>query len=257
MGAVGLILFVHGETGSFGSAGIVTGAFTIGVGVTGPLLARLIDRRGTRRVILPAVLVTAAGLVAVVVLGRAGAGTVPLVVAAAIAGAGTPPVGGVLRQQWPQLVPERDLETAYALDAVSIEVNFITGPLLVGILAATAGPAVGLLVAAALGVTGVARLRPPARRPARRGPRRRAPLARRDALADPRRPRLRRAAAGRLLRRARRHPARLRRPLRLLGAGRAADRGARRRLGARRDRLGRPARHLRPAAARGGPARRR
>jgi MFS family permease len=154
MGAVGLILFVHGETGSFGSAGIVTGAFTVGVGVTGPLLARLIDRRGARGVILPAVLVTAAGLVAVVVLGRAGAGTLPLVVAAAVAGAGTPPVGGVLRQHWPQLVPERDLETAYALDAVSIEVNFVTGPLLVGIIAATAGPAVGLLVAAALGVTG-------------------------------------------------------------------------------------------------------
>src|ERR1700712_5561462 len=79
MGAVGLILFVHGETGSFGSAGIVTGAFTVGVGVTGPLLARLIDRRGTRPVIVPAMLVTGAGLVAVVLLGRAGAGTVPLV----------------------------------------------------------------------------------------------------------------------------------------------------------------------------------
>ena len=155
MGAVGLILFVHGETGSFGSAGIVTGAFTVGVGVTGPLLARLVDRRGTHRVILPAVLVTAAGLVAVVVLGREGAGTVPLVVAAALAGAGTPPVGGVLRQQWPHLVPERDLETAYALDAVSIEVNFVTGPLLVGIIAATVGPAFGLLLAAVLGVTGV------------------------------------------------------------------------------------------------------
>ncbi|HTT93656.1 MAG TPA: MFS transporter [Solirubrobacterales bacterium] len=154
MGAVGLILFVHGETGSFGSAGIVTGAFTIGIGITGPILARLIDRRGTRPVIVPAALVTAAGLVAVVLLGEAGAGTVPLVVAAAIAGAGTPPVGGVLRQQWPQLVPPRDLEAAYALDAVSIEVIFVSGPLLAGLLAATAAPAVGLLVAAGLGAAG-------------------------------------------------------------------------------------------------------
>jgi MFS family permease len=154
MGAVGLILFIHGETGSFGSAGIVTGAFTVGIGVTGPALARLIDRRGTRRVIIPSMTVTAVGLVAVVVLGRAGAGTVPLVVAAAIAGAGTPPVGGVLRQRWPLLIPERDRETAYALDAVAIEVNFVTGPLLAGILAATVSPAAGLLVAAALGLTG-------------------------------------------------------------------------------------------------------
>jgi MFS family permease len=154
MGAVGLILFVHGETGSFGSAGIVTGAFTIGIGVTGPVLARLIDRHGTRPVIVPGALVTAAGLVVLVLLGKEGAGTGPLVVAAAIAGAGTPPVGGVLRQHWPRLVPARDLETAYALDAVSMELIFVTGPLLAGILAATAGPAFGLLVAAGLGAVG-------------------------------------------------------------------------------------------------------
>jgi MFS family permease len=155
MGAVGLILFVHGETGSFGSAGVVTGAFTIGIGATGPLLARWIDRHGTRRVIVPAALVTAGGLVAVVLLGKAGAGTVPLIVAAAIAGAGTPPVGGVLRQHWPELVGPRDMQTAYALDAVAIELIFVTGPLLIGILAATVGAAVGLLVAACLGLTGM------------------------------------------------------------------------------------------------------
>jgi MFS family permease len=154
MGAVGMILFVHGETGSFGTAGIVTGAFTIGIGVTGPILARLIDRRGTRPVIIPGALVTAAALVAVVILGRAGAGTVPLLVAAAIAGAGTPPVGSVLRQHWPQLIPPAELETAYALDAVSMELIFVVGPLLAGILAATAGPAIGLLAAAALGAAG-------------------------------------------------------------------------------------------------------
>src|ERR1700709_476501 len=72
MGAVGLILFVHGETGSFGSAGIVTASFTSGIGVTVPLRARHIDRRGTRTGIIPAALGTAAGLVAVVVLGKEG-----------------------------------------------------------------------------------------------------------------------------------------------------------------------------------------
>jgi MFS family permease len=154
MGAVGLILFIHGETGSFGSAGVVTGAFTIGIGGTGPLLARLIDRRGSRLVIVPAALVTAAGLVAVVLLGKAGAGTVPLALAAGVAGCGTPPVGGVFRQHWPELVGPAELETAFALDAVMIEVVFVSGPLLAGVLAATAGPAVGLLVAAVLGAGG-------------------------------------------------------------------------------------------------------
>jgi MFS family permease len=132
MGAVALILFVHGETGSFGSAGLVAGAFTVGIGITGPLLARQIDRRGSRRVIVPAALLTATGLVAVVVLGKVGVGTVPLAVAAAVAGCGTPPVGGVLRQHWPQLVAASELETAYALDAVSIEVTFVSGAIWFG-----------------------------------------------------------------------------------------------------------------------------
>jgi MFS family permease len=157
MGAVGLILFIHGETGSFGSAGVVTGAFTVGIGLTGPLLARQIDRRGSRLVIIPAALLTSVGLIAVVALGKAGAGTVPLVAAAAVAGCGTPPVGGVLRQHWPQLVAPTELETAYALDAVAIEAVFISGPLLAGILAATAGPALGLVVAAVLGAAGAIR----------------------------------------------------------------------------------------------------
>ncbi|HEY0278536.1 MAG TPA: MFS transporter, partial [Solirubrobacterales bacterium] len=154
MGAVGLILFIHGETGSFGSAGVVTGAFTIGIGITGPLLARLIDRRGSGPVIIPASLLSAAGLVAVVLLGRAEAGTVPLVIAAAIGGCGTPPVGGVLRRHWNELVDESELQTAFALDAVMVELIFVSGPLLAGGLAATAGAAIGLLVAAVLGASG-------------------------------------------------------------------------------------------------------
>ncbi|MBS1861012.1 MAG: MFS transporter [Actinobacteria bacterium] len=154
MGAVGLILFIHGETGSFGSAGAVTGAFTISLGATGPVLARLIDRRGSRLVTVPAALMSAFGFVAVVVLGKAGAGIVPLMVAAAFAGGGTPPIGGILRQHWPELVEPGELETAYALDAVSLEMLFVTGPLLAGILAASAGPAEGLLVAGAFGLSG-------------------------------------------------------------------------------------------------------
>ncbi len=154
MGGLALILFIHGETGSFGSAGVVTGAYTVGIGATGPLLARLIDRRGSRLVIVPAALTTTVGLLAVVGLGKAGAGTIPLTIAALIAGCGTPPVGGVLRQTWPDLVEPAALETAFALDAVMIEVIFVSGPLLAGILAATVGPAWGLVAAGVLGASG-------------------------------------------------------------------------------------------------------
>src|SRR5215475_11017872 len=49
MGGVALILFVHAQTGSFGEAGIVAGAYTVGLGITGPGPARLALRHRPRR----------------------------------------------------------------------------------------------------------------------------------------------------------------------------------------------------------------
>src|ERR1700759_2779977 len=74
MGGVAIILFVHARTGSFGDAGIVTGAYTVGVGLTGPPLARLIDRHGSKWVLVPGAIVVAAAMAALVALGEAGAG---------------------------------------------------------------------------------------------------------------------------------------------------------------------------------------
>ncbi len=154
MGAVALVLYVHGATGSFASAGIVAGAFTVGLGITGPLLARVIDRVGSTPVVLPAGLLSSAAFVAVVALGHNDAGTVPLALAAALAGAAAPPVGSVTRLQYPRLVEERDLPTTFAFDAVLIEILFVAGPLLAGLLAATLGAGDSLLFAAAIGVVG-------------------------------------------------------------------------------------------------------
>jgi MFS family permease len=156
MGAVALVLYVHGATGSFAAAGVVAGAYTIGLGITGPPLARLIDRRGSRLVLLPGGLIASAAMAAVVILGHSGAGPAALAVAAGLAGAASPPISGVMRQHWPDLVSAGDLPTTYAVDAILIEVLFIAGPLLAGILAATVGPGDGLLVAAVLGTLGTA-----------------------------------------------------------------------------------------------------
>lgn len=154
MGAVAIILFIHGQTGSFGIAGGVAGAYTIGLGITGPSVARFIDRHGSRFVIVPGALLVMAAMLALVALGEAGAGTVPLVAAGFLAGAGSTPVGGIFRQRWPELVDPAELPTAYALDAVMMEVVFVSGPLLAGILAAMAGAAEGLIVAGILGIVG-------------------------------------------------------------------------------------------------------
>lgn len=156
MGAVTLVLYVHGITGSFAAAGLVAGAFTLAAGATGPLLARLIDRRGSRLVLTPGGLAMAAALAAVVVLGHAGAAPAALAAAAALAGAAMPPVGGVMRQRLPALIDAHDLPTVYALDSILIEVVFTLGPLLAGVLAATVGAGAAVIAAAVLGGAGSA-----------------------------------------------------------------------------------------------------
>jgi MFS family permease len=154
IGAVAFVLFVQGETGSFAAAGAVAGGFTIGAGITGPLLARLIDRRGSRGVLLPASIVSSLAFLGVVWLGHQGAGTAPLVAAAFLCGASIPPLGGVMRQLWPRMVGPEELPTLYAVDSVVIEILFVAGPLLAGALTAVASASAALVAAAILGISG-------------------------------------------------------------------------------------------------------
>jgi MFS family permease len=154
MGAVVLILFAHEATGSFASAGLVAGAFTLGLGATGPLLARRIDRNGSRKVLLAGGLIGSAGFVAVYLLGTAGAGPLAIAGAAAISGGAIPPINGVMRRRWATLVESDRLPTAYAVESILVEIVFIAGPALAGVLAAALGAGDALLVAAGIGVIG-------------------------------------------------------------------------------------------------------
>jgi MFS family permease len=156
MGGISLVIFVHARTGSFGVAGLVTGIYTLAFALAGPLLGRQIDRRGPRTVLVSASIVSALGLVAVAVVGEGSAATLPLVLAAAVAGASVPPVSGVLRRTWPALIPRADLTTAYLFDSVLIEIVFLCGPLLTGILAAAVDPVAPLFVGAAFVLFGTA-----------------------------------------------------------------------------------------------------
>src|SRR6516162_4176185 len=54
LGMLGIGLMVHAQrlTGSFAAAGLVTGVYAITVGVGGPQLGRLVDRRSQTAVLL-------------------------------------------------------------------------------------------------------------------------------------------------------------------------------------------------------------
>jgi MFS family permease len=153
--SLALVLYVDRLTGSFASAGAVTAAFAVAAGLASPIQGRAIDRLGQTVVLVPIVVVHAAAIVAVVVLGQAGASPAALAVVAAIAGAGTPPVSAALRPLWPGLLGDESLlPAAYALDSVLIEAVFSLGPLLTAALVALFSPEVALLCGSAIVLAG-------------------------------------------------------------------------------------------------------
>ena len=157
-GIVGLaiLLFVHGETDSFASAGVVGGAFSIAAGAGLPVLGRLIDVLGQTRVIVTASLVQTVAGFGLVALGLAGASTAVLAAAGAVAGAAVPPISPALRGLWPALLGDDapTLRSALALDAISLEASFVVGPLLTALLVVAASPAVALVAGFAISVGG-------------------------------------------------------------------------------------------------------
>ena len=169
--ALAVVLFLRHETGSFAIAGGVAGGLAAGAGLGAPVIGRLVDRLGAR-VLLPLAGIHAIVLGLLVAGGKSGAPTAALVAAGLVAGASVPPTSSVQRTLWPLLLGDRDdlRQAAFALDSVGIEVLFITGPLLTGVIAAVASPEAALAVSAVAVLAGtIAFLAQPIVREAVRG----------------------------------------------------------------------------------------
>ena len=111
--------------------------------------------------------VHAVAIAGIVPLGYGGAPVVVLLAVAAVAGCALPPISSVMRTMWPSLLKRREelLTTAFALDAVIVELVFVTGPATVALLTALLAPAAALILSAvvALGGTLVFATRAPTR----------------------------------------------------------------------------------------------
>jgi len=147
-----LLLYAR-QSVSLAVAGIVVAVFTAGMAAGAPFLARSVDRWRQPPVLYGSASLSAAGyLIAAFSAGH----PAQLLAGAALAGIGTPPLEACLRALWPDLVPPADITAAYALDIALQEVIFVAGPLVALAAVAAAGPAAGLLTAAALQLGGVA-----------------------------------------------------------------------------------------------------
>jgi len=149
---VALLLFAR-ERWSIGVAGLLVGAYTVGLATGGPVLARIADRWRQPPVLGAAVAASTVGFVVLAALHP------PLGVAVAavfVAGAGAPPFEAGLRVLWRDLQPPEQVRTAYTLDIAVQELIFIAGPLVSVAAVAVGGPGAGLYATAALQLLGTA-----------------------------------------------------------------------------------------------------
>jgi MFS family permease len=177
MFGLGTVLLIAAVTGKYGLAGAVAAGGSVGYAAAAPQFAKLTDRLGQRRVLLPQVSVFALATVALMVLAEARAPLAAVVVAGLAAGATMPSMGPMVRARWSELLDGGDrLHTAFSLESVVDEFIFVTGPVIVTLLATDVYPPAGVAAAMLLGLTGTIAFtaqrgsEPPARRRAEATP---------------------------------------------------------------------------------------
>jgi MFS family permease len=155
MVGLGCVLLVASETGSYGYGGAVAAVGAVTTALAGPVLGRLADTHGQRRVLLP--------VLAVFVLAGCGflaavKGDWPKIAVfffAGVAGACIPPVSSMIRVRWTHILRgSHRLPTALAMESVVDEFVFIVGPVLVTFLSTTGHATSGVVTAFTLAVIG-------------------------------------------------------------------------------------------------------
>ncbi len=157
---IALVLTLSARAGHYGFAGLASGIYVIG-GVPGaPLISRLVDRIGQRRVMVPATFVHLLAVVTAAVLLSTGAPDWTILPPVFVAGFSYITVGSLVRARWSGLLAGRpdDLTTAYSFASTLDEAIFVLGPLIATFIAAIAPPVVALYVAGALVAAGGASL---------------------------------------------------------------------------------------------------
>jgi predicted MFS family arabinose efflux permease len=148
--SIGLLVHAQHLTGSFAVSGVVTGAFAVSLGVGGPLLGRLVDRRGQTVVLVASAVLAGATLVAIAML-PVGTPAPAIVALAVVIGLATPPVGACMRTLFPALLSDPEaIRAAYAAEAAYTELTWIGGPPLVLLVGAAFSTAIALVFAGAI-----------------------------------------------------------------------------------------------------------
>jgi MFS family permease len=145
---LGIVFVLRQYSGSYSAAGAALGALMLGTTCSAPFRGRAVDRWGQSRTLIPLILAQAVVMTGFLVAVSARATLLLLILLAGAVGATSSTLGGSMRRMWPTLVrSERDLPTAYALQALLEDLISVAGPLIASALLVTA-PAITILASA-------------------------------------------------------------------------------------------------------------
>ncbi len=145
-GMLSLAFLIHIEhrEGSYGAAGLVLAATSVGQAVSGPLTSRWMGIWGMRRVLILTMSVCALAICSIALVPM----TVPFSMAVGlIAGLSYPPVQPAVRTIYPKMVNSTQLTPLFSLDASAQEIIWIAGPVITTFLAVQVSSVVAILVA--------------------------------------------------------------------------------------------------------------
>jgi len=157
MTSLGIVWLVHARTGSYVTAGLVTGGFAVAEASAGPQLARLADRFGQTRVLPAGLLAHAAAVATLLALVTSDAPAWLMAFGGVLAGATIPQLGALSASRWAFLLragQSASLPSAFALESLANELAYLAGPALVSFLGSSGYPSAGTLLAATLVVFG-------------------------------------------------------------------------------------------------------
>jgi MFS family permease len=141
--SLGFLLHMQHIFGSYGAAGLVLAATSVGQAVSGPLTSRWMGQWGMRPVLL---LTTSICTLSLLTVALAPLPLVGYMIAGLIAGLSYPPVQPAVRTIYPKMVNSRQLTPLFSLDASAQEIIWIAGPVVVTFVATQISTTIGILV---------------------------------------------------------------------------------------------------------------
>ena len=151
MTSLAILLHVEQQTGSYGAAGIVLAAASVGQAVAGPVTSRWMGAWGMRRVLTLTSVVCVVAVLGLALLPLDLPGYMSL---ALLAGLSTPPVQAAVRTIYPKLVNSGQLTPLFSLDASLQEIIWIVAPVVITLVSTQVGTTQGLLLVATILVLG-------------------------------------------------------------------------------------------------------